>query len=313
MPLHSNVQLIRHATELKADGRRLCLAIGVFDGVHLGHQQIIRQTLADARQQGGLAVVVTFDRHPSSIVAPDHAPKLIYPLTQKMRTIESIGADALLLLAFDRAFSEQSGEQFIRDLVRDMGRIQSICVGADFVFGHKRSGNVALLHKLGAELGFHVHGMAALALDGEVVSSTRIRAAIQAANFDAASQMLGRPYAIAAKVVTGDQLGRQLGIPTANLEVAGLVLPPNGVYAARATAHGESHIAVLNIGTRPTVQTGSHERRFEVHLLDFAGDLYGTELEVEIIARLRDESKFPSLDALKAQIALDIKAAERSF
>jgi riboflavin kinase/FMN adenylyltransferase len=307
------VQLIRHATELKTDGRSVCLAVGVFDGVHLGHQQIIRQTLADARQHGGLAMVVTFDRHPGSIVAPAHAPQLIYPLTQKMRTIESIGPDALLLLAFDRAFSEQPGELFIRNLARDLGRIQSICVGANFVFGHQRSGNVALLRRLGAELGFNVHGMAALALDGEAVSSTRIRAAIQAADFDAASQMLGRPYAIAAKVVAGDRLGRQLGVPTANLEVAGLVLPPNGVYAARATADGASHLAVLNIGTRPTLQADSHAKRFEVHLLDFAGDLYGVEMEVEIVLRLRDEKKFPSLDALKTQIALDIKAAARSF
>jgi len=307
------VQLIRQAADLRAEGRKVCLAIGVFDGVHLGHQQIIRQTLADARQHDGIALVVTFDRHPSAIVAPAHEPPLIYPLPQKIRTIESMQIDALLLIEFTREFSEQPGEEFIRLISRDLGQIQSICVGADFVFGYKRSGNVPLLRKLGHELNFQVHGMAALALDGAVVSSTRIRAAVQAADFDAASQMLGRPYSISGTVRAGDQLGHQLGFPTANLDVTGLVLPSDGVYAARATSGTATHRAVLNIGMRPTIQNGRPERRFEVHLLDFAGDLYGTELEVEFVAKLRDEVRFPSLDALKRQIAADILAAEKCF
>ena len=155
--------------------------------------------------------------------------------------------------------------------------------------------------------------MAALALDGAVVSSTRIRSAIQSADFDAASQMLGRPYSISGTVMPGDQLGHKLGFPTANLDVTGLVLPANGVYAARASVKGRTHHAVLNIGLRPTIETGKPERRFEVHLLDFVGDLYGAELEVEFLAKLRDEIKFPSLDALKQQIANDVTAAKKCF
>jgi riboflavin kinase/FMN adenylyltransferase len=307
------VNVIRQAAELPTNGRKVCLAIGVFDGVHLGHQQIIRQTIADARQHDSLALVVTFDRHPAAIVAPDRVPPLIHPLPQKLRAIASLGADATLLIEFTRAFSNQTGEAFIRKLAHDLGKLQSICVGADFMFGHKRSGNVPLLRRLGVELGFAVHGMAAVALDGEVVSSTRIRAAIQAGDFDATSQMLGRPYAISGCVVAGDRLGHKLGFPTANLDVTGLVLPPDGVYAARASALGSTHHAVLNIGTRPTVQTGGRERRFEVHLLNYSGDLYGQELEVEFITKLRDEMKFASLDALKAQIATDIAAAATCF
>ena len=307
------MQTIRAATDLFPGSKKVCLAIGVFDGVHLGHQQIIRQTIADARQHGGLALVVTFDRHPSAIVAPDRVPPLIYPLPQKLRAIESMGADATLLIEFNRTFSEQTGEVFIRGLSRDLGKLQSICVGADFVFGHKRSGNVALLRQLGTELGFTVHGMSAVSLDNEVVSSTRIRAAIQSGDFDAASQMLGRAYAISGGVMAGDQLGHKLGFPTANLDMTGMVLPPDGVYAARSTVNGVAHQAALNIGTRPTVQTGQHERRFEVHLLDFTGDLYGKELEVEFVAKLRDEMKFASLDALKTQIAADIAAAAKCF
>ena len=307
------MKVIRQAAELQTNGRKVCLAIGVFDGVHLGHQQIIRQTIADARQHGGIALVVTFDRHPNAIVAPDRVPPQIYPLPQKLRAIESMGAEATLLIEFNRAFSEQTGEAFIRGLSLFLGKLQCICVGADFVFGHKRSGNVALLRQLGAELGFAVHGMAAVALDGEVVSSTRIRAAILSGDFDATSQMLGRAYAISGVIMAGDQLGHKLGFPTANLDMSGMVLPPDGVYAARTTVNGVAHQAALNIGTRPTVQTGKGERRFEVHLLDFTGDLYGKELEVEFVAKLRDEMKFASLEALKAQIAADIAAAAKCF
>lgn len=351
------MQLIRQAADLAPGSRKVCLAIGVFDGVHLGHQQIIRQTIADARQNGGIALVVTFDRHPNAIVSPGRVPPQIYPLAQKLRTVESLGADATLLIEFNRAFSEQAGEAFIHGLARDLcsrrgdeadstmstladsasspRRLHSICVGADFVFGSKRSGNVALLRQLGAELGFTVHGMAAVSLDGETVSSTRIRAAIQSGDFDAASQMLGRGYSIGGPVVHGDQLGNKLGFPTANLDVTALVLPPDGVYAARVgcgtgvspvrsssvaeagtrgrDALATRHRAVLNIGTRPTVQTGKHERRFEVHLLDFSGDLYGKDMEVEFISKLRDEVKFASLDALKSQIAADIDAAAKCF
>jgi len=319
------MQLIRQAAELQTNRRKVCLAIGVFDGVHLGHQQIIRQTIADARKHDGIALVVTFDRHPNAIVAPGRTPPSIYPLPQKLRAIESIGADATLLIEFTRTFSEQTGETFIRGLARDLGKLQSICVGADFVFGHKRSGNVPLLRQLGAELGFTVHGMAAVALDGEVVSSTRIRAALQSGDFDAASQMLCRPYSISGAVVHGDQLGNKLGFPTANVDVTGLVLPPNGVYSARVFCSGTGvspvrsssssaiYHAALNLGTRPTVQSGKHDRRLEAHLLNFTGDLYGKELEVEFVTKLRDEMKFASLDALKAQIAADIAAAEKCF
>src|SRR5208282_4754890 len=224
-----------------------------FDGVHPGHQQIIRQTITDARRHDAIALVLTFDRHPNSVVAPDQVPPLIYSLPQKLRAIESLGADTLLLIHFDKKFSRQTGEEFIRHLARDLGKIQSLCVGMDFVFGHKRSGDVALLKKLGDKTGFTVHGLAAVSLDGRIVSSTRIRERIRAGDLDAASQMLGRPYALCGRVVEGDRIGRQLGFPTANLDVDSLVLPPNGVYAAVAKSSGQVHRAALNIGWRPTV------------------------------------------------------------
>jgi riboflavin kinase/FMN adenylyltransferase len=307
------MKLIRAANELNAGNRKVCLAIGFFDGVHLGHQQIIRQTITDARQHGALALVITFDQHPNSIVAPARVPPLIYSLPQKLRTIESLGPEALLLIHFDKAFSQKTGEAFILELARAWSGIQSICVGANFVFGHKRGGNVELLKKLGADLKFVVHGMAAVSLDRKPVSSTRIREAIHAGELDLASQMLGRAYSIAAPVMEGDKLGRRLGFPTANLDATGLALPPNGVYAIHAIARGKTHRAVLNIGTRPTLGNPNPSLRVEAHLLDFNGELYGEELEIVFAEKLRDEKKFPSVEDLKAQIAQDIERAKGLF
>lgn len=302
------MKLIRAASDLGHGNRKVCLAIGVFDGVHLGHQQIIRQTVADARLHDALALVVTFDRHPNAVVAPDRVPPQIYSRSQKLRAIKSLGADALLEIPFDKPFSEKSGEVFVRELARGLGKIHSICVGADFVFGHRRTGNVALLRTLGGELHFQVHGLAAVALDGQAVSSTRIREVIRAGDFDAASQMLGRPYAICGRVVEGDQLGRQLGFPTANVDAAGLMLPPNGVYSAVTKLKNHFYRVALNIGVRPTMAAASPQLRVEAHLLDFNGQLYGLELELELGAKIRDEMRFASPQELRAQIEGDVAA-----
>ncbi len=307
------MKLIHKPGELSPGDRKVCLAIGFFDGVHLGHQQIIRQTIADARQHDAVSLVLTFDCHPNSVVAPDRVPPLIYSLSQRLRTIESLGCDVLLLIHFDRAFSQQTGEVFIRSLACDLGRIHSLCVGADFEFGYRRSGNVELLRRLGSELHFAVHGMAAVSLDGNAVSSTRIREAIRAGNFDTVGQMLGRAYALAGHVVAGDRLGHQLGFPTANLDVTGLVIPPNGVYAAHARVGRTTHRAVVNIGYRPTLRHAAPQLRVEAHLLDFEGEICGEEIQIIFVERLREEMKFASLDELKAQIARDINAAKARF
>lgn len=304
------MRIIHEASQLNPGNRKVCLAIGFFDGVHLGHQQIIRQTITDARRHGALALVISFDLHPNTIVAPARVPPLIYSLPQKLRAIESLGPDALLLIHFDKPFSQKTGEAFIRELAAAWTGIQSICVGANFTFGHKRGGNVELLKKLGAELKFSVHGMAAVSLDKKPVSSTRIREAIRAGELDTASQMLGRAYSVAAPVMEGDKLGRRLGFPTANLDTAGLALPPTGVYAINALVQGVSHRGVLNIGTRPTLGEPDPSLHVEAHLLDFSGDLYGQELEIIFAEKLRDEQKFASLDELKAQIARDIERAK---
>ena len=305
------MQLIHRAADLNPGGRKVSVGIGMFDGVHLGHQQVLKQTLADARQHSGISLAITFDRHPASIIHPARAPRLIYSLPQKLREIEALGVDAILLIPFTREFSQIPGEQFVRGLAAELGNIYSICVGSSFTFGHKRSGNVDLLKQLGKELNFQVHGLAAVSLAGQIVSSTRIRERIGAGDLNAASQMLGRTYAIAGKVTHGDKLGGKLGTPTANIDIGGLLTPPNGVYAVQVRVGKELRPGVANLGFRPTVNDPSPALRFEVHLLDFEGDLYEQELEVAFAEFIRGEQKFGNLEELKAQITRDKESARR--
>lgn len=309
------MQLIHQAGDLKTGGRKVSVGIGMFDGVHLGHQQVLKQTLSDARQHNGVSLAITFDRHPSSIVAPPKAPRLIYSLPQKLREIEALGIDAIWLIEFTREFSRQSGEQFVRNLAASMARLKSqiygVCVGSTFTFGHQRSGNVDLLKTLGAEWGFQVHGLSAVSLAGEIVSSTRIRECITSGDLDGASQMLGRTYSISGKVTRGDKLGRKLGTPTANIDIAGLITPPTGVYAVQARIGQTLYPAVANLGVRPTVENSS-TLRFEVHVLDFEGDLYEQELEISFGEFIRGEQQFSGLEELKSQIERD-KDTARGF
>jgi riboflavin kinase / FMN adenylyltransferase len=307
------MQVLHGPDDWRGSGRKVSLAIGMFDGVHLGHQQVIRQAVADAEQGEGSAVVITFDKHPNAIVAPARVPPLIYSQPQKLNAIAALGADATLVIPFTAEFSAQPAQEFIRELAQKLSPLHSICVGSTFVFGHQRSGNVALLGELGRELGFRVHGIAAVSLDGQVVSSTRIREAVRAGDFDSASQMLGREYALGGVIVRGDGIGRRLGFPTANLDVTGMAVPPSGVYAVHAYVEGTRHRGVANIGHRPTLRDAVPQLRVEPHLLDFSGDLYGKHLELTFVAKLRDEQKFASVEALKEQIARDVAEARERF
>jgi riboflavin kinase/FMN adenylyltransferase len=303
------MKTLAHPAELQAGGRPVALAIGVFDGVHLGHQEVIRRTVDWARQAGGLTVVATFDRHPTMVVAPDRAPPAIQTTALRLEVFAALGAEGTWLIRFDTAFSRQTGEEFVRRLAAEFGSVRRICVGHDFQFGHRRSGDVALLDRLGRELGFRTEAVPPFALDGQTVSSTRIRELIRDGALVEAGRLLGRPYALAGRVVRGDQLGRRLGYPTANLDVAGLQLPPNGVYAVRGAVAGQEVPGVMNIGFRPTVAGAASVVRVEVHLLDWEGDLYGRGLTVRPVRRLRPEERFESAAALQAQIAQDVTSA----
>ena len=296
-----------HATaDVKSGGQPVCLAIGVFDGVHLGHRQVILQAVADAAGHHGVSAVITFDRHPAAVLAPAHVPQKIYSMPQKSRAISALGVDCVCVIHFDKAFSEISGEAFVRGLARDCGQLRSLSVGSTFVFGRRRSGNVALLEAIGKELQFSVHAVPEVLLDGQPVSSTRVREAVSAGQLDLAGRMLGRPYTLCGTIIKGKGLGGQIGVPTANLDVAGLLVPPPGVYAALATTRGQSYAAAVNVGYRPTLGEAAPRMSVEAHLLEFQGDLYGEELELAFTQKLRDEKKFPGLAALRDQIRQDI-------
>jgi riboflavin kinase / FMN adenylyltransferase len=303
------MNVIHAAADLNPGPGGVCLAIGVFDGVHLGHQCVIGRACQEARQHGAMAVVVTFDRHPNAVVAPQNVPPLIYPLSKKLRVIASLGLDAACVIHFDKPFSEISGEQFIRSLARDFKAVRAICVGETFMFGRRRSGDVALLKALGGELGFALHALPDVSLGGQPVSSTRIREAVRALQFDLAGQMLGRTYTLCGPVIAGARFGRKLGFPTANLDVTGILVPPEGVYAADAQWGGQTRRAAVNIGRRPTVDSPAGGLCVEAHLLDFAGDIYGQEIELTFLKKLREERKFPSAAALQQQIERDVAAA----
>ncbi len=295
---------MQSVADLAAIPGPVVLAIGVFDGVHLGHRAVIARANADAKVRGGSAAVVTFDPHPAKVLRPEKAPHLLTSTPHKLRIIRSLGAGHILALPFTHQFAATEPASFIRELAAAC-QLREICVGHEWAFGKDRAGNLALLDRLGHELGFDEVGVPAVELDGEVVSSTVIRAAIEQGDLAKAARLLGREYSILGTVKRGAQLGRKLGFPTANLAAHNEQLPPNGVYSVDVNLDGRVWRGVANIGVRPTIEHATGERLLEVHVLDFSGDLYGVDLEVVFRRFIRAEQKFPSLDTLRAQIAAD--------
>lgn len=303
------MEIITQSGNWESATQPLCMAIGMFDGLHLGHQAVIGRTVSRARNEGALALVATFDQHPAKVIGPHHAPPAIQTLSQRLRCFAGLGINATWLIHFDRTFSEKSAEEFVRDAVRKFPGLRVVLVGEKFRFGHRRQGTVEFLRNLGRELGFEVEAVPSVNLNGEPVSSTRIRREIRAGHLDEVGALLGRPYALAGKVVEGDRLGRQLGFPTANLAVEGMAVPPNGVYAAHAEAGGWSGPAVVNIGFRPTVERHPQLIRVEAHLIGFDGEIYGEEIELFFLRFLRSERKFDDIGGLRAQISEDCRVA----
>lgn len=293
--------------------RPVSLALGVFDGVHLGHQELLRRMIRSARVADAHAVIATFDPHPKAVLAPDRLPPAIQRLDQRLRAFEGLGPDGVWVIPFDQRFSRQSGREFVHALLAHFGRLHSLHVGSRFTFGYRRSGNVALLQTLGAELGFQVDPVPPVEREGAVVSSTRIRGLIQAGDLAAAARLLTRPWTLIGPVVRGEQLGRKLGFPTANVDVPGRVLPPGGVYAAWATFEGRRMPAAVNLGRRPTVAGQTAPIRVEAHLLEVDLDLYDRDLELEFVCQLRPERRFDSLEALGAQIQCDVADTRRAL
>jgi riboflavin kinase / FMN adenylyltransferase len=285
------------------------LAIGVFDGVHLGHQAVIRQAVEAARTSGGSSVVLTFHPHPVRVLRPKDAPRLLTSTQHKQQFIERLGVDAFLIQEFSLAFARTKPEDFIRRLVQSSNQLMTICVGEGWSFGANRTGKVSLVRTLAESCHFHLQDIVPLSVDGQVVSSTRVREAVEQGDFSLAERLLGRPFTILGAVVEGDHLGRKLGYPTANLKAHNEQFPPDGVYAVTAIHRGIEYGGVANIGFRPTVQERRGQRLLEVYLFDFNQEIYGDDMEVRFLQYIRPERKFANLSELQAQIKKDAEIA----
>jgi len=303
------VRVIRHLARLPEKLQRSVVTLGNFDGAHLGHQAIIRRAVERADVVGGRAVALTFEPHPIAVLAPDRAPPMIQPLHDRLASLRDLDIATTILQRFTLRFAALDPEVFVRDFLLRHVDVAHVVVGYNVNFGRQRAGSAETLVSFGPRFGFGVDVVGPVtAPDGEHVSSTRLRECLAGGDVRGARLLLGRPHALRGRVVVGDQRGRTLGYPTANLHVRpGIVLPPDGVYAVVAEVDGRRHRAVLNIGVRPTFD--GRRRVLEAYLLDFTGDLYRRWLVVHLIERLRGEQRFADVDALRAAIAADVTAA----
>lgn len=310
------MKIIGDSDDLKIDAS--VLTTGAFDGVHLGHQTVINEVKRRAAERGVESVVVTFDVHPAVVVRPDSAPKILTRLPRKLELLESLGIDVVYVIEFDEARASTSAEDFVRDVFVDRLNAKEILVGSDFNFGKGREGTVEFLETQGRHFGFDVEGLELIrATDDatEPVSSTAVRRALIGGEVETAAEMLGRPFEIHGTVTPGDQRGRTIGFPTANVVLPNdMARPANGVYACRyTTPGGDIHRAAVNVGVRPTFYESAEAAVLEAHLLDFDGDLYDQVARVQFIQFLRSERRFNGIDELKTQLDIDIVDARNAL
>ncbi|MEW8977294.1 MAG: bifunctional riboflavin kinase/FAD synthetase [Symbiobacterium sp.] len=317
------MKLVTRIADVPLKGTGNVIAIGKWDGVHLGHQAILRALVAEARRVGGQSLAVGFHPLPMAVLRPESAPPMLQTLEERAEIMAELGVDVHLALPFNREFADLTPAAFVHDVLAAQLRAQQVMVGFNNTFGRGGKGTAETMRQLCAPLGIPVHIFHPVRVDGENVSSTEVRFAVAKGRMDLAARLLGRPFAVRGTVVHGDKRGRKLGYPTANIRVQpGRLLPALGVYAARVTLLGEpqpveppvaifprsgpQYGAMLNLGTRPTV--GGTDLRCEAHLFDFSGDLYGQEVQVEFLAYIRPERSFPGLGALVEQLRSDERA-----
>lgn len=286
------------------------ITIGTFDGVHMGHKVILQQIVKHAKEAGGESILITFEPHPRKLIAPDQPLKILTPLEQKLQLVLNEGVDHVVVAPFTQAFAGLSAEAYIKDFLVAKFKPKAIVIGYDHRFGHDRAGDIDLLKKYAATHSYTVYEIPAQLIEEAAVSSTKIRNAIQAGHVSEATQMLGRHYSITGTVISGAKLGRTIGFPTANVQPqdADQLIPEKGVYAIQLQWKGQAYNGMLNIGNRPTV-SNELTLHIEAHLFDFNEDIYNEMVEIIFVQRLRDEVKFPSLDALKEQLQKDKAAA----
>jgi len=301
-----------HGTDNAEIQRPTVLTLGVFDGLHLGHQLIMSTVTERARAAGAIPTVITFDPHPRAVLHPESAPPLLQTFDQKVEGFGVLGIEQAIVVRFTKEFSSLSAEDFIRDVVMDRLHAREVYLGKGFAFGHNREGNIELLRRLGNELGFVAGEVPEVKLRGQRVSSSRIRDLLARGQVNLARRMLGRPYGVEGRVERGSERGHKLGFPTANLHPHNRVIPRNGVYVTGTLIDGQWRRSVTNIGLRPTFGDAS-EPSVETFVMNWDGDLYGDVVRVRFLYRLRDERKFSSVEELKTQISRDVSRAEGYF
>jgi riboflavin kinase/FMN adenylyltransferase len=287
------------------------VAIGNFDGMHCGHQELLGRVTKEARSAGLIPAVLTFDPHPARVLRPEHAPLLLQTLTQRIAAFEVVGIEAVLVMRFDSALAQMSAEDFGHEVLAKTMRAKVVVVGDSFRFGHKQAGDVKFLEECGRHWGFRVAIAKPLMQEGAVISSSAIRSAVQEGRMDDAEKMLGRPFSLAGQIQTGTGLGRKVVVPTLNLKTEQELLPKRGVYATETFVAGRAFKSVTNVGMRPTFD--GLKLTIETHLFDFDEMLTSGPMEIRFVKRLRDEQKFSGPEALKAQILKDIEQAKEYF
>ncbi|MFN2513377.1 MAG: bifunctional riboflavin kinase/FAD synthetase [Pyrinomonadaceae bacterium] len=301
-----------HGTDNADIQRPTVLTLGVFDGLHLGHQLIMRTVVDRARALGAVPTAITFDPHPRSVLHPRSSPPLLQTLDQKVEGFGVLGIEQTIVVRFTEQFSKIPAEDFLRDVVMDRLHAREVYLGRGFAFGHNRQGNIELLREVSKELGFIAGEVPEVRLRGQRVSSSKIRELLALGKVNLARRMLGRPYGVEGQVERGNERGHTLGFPTANLRPHNRVIPANGVYVTGTLIDGQWRRSVTNVGTRPTFETGS-EPSVETFVMNWGGDLYGDVIRVRFLYRLRDEQRFDSLESLKAQITRDVDRAQNYF
>jgi riboflavin kinase / FMN adenylyltransferase len=292
--------------------RPTVLTLGVFDGLHLGHQAIVRTVVERALLTGAIPTLITFDPHPRQVLKPETAPPLLQTFNQKMEGLRLLGIEQVVVLEFNQELAAMFAEDFIQRYIVDALRAREVYLGKGFAFGHERRGNIEMLKWISRQFGFYAAEVPEVQMRGRRISSTMIRMLLKAGRVNLARRMLGRPYGIEGVVTQGRGIGRKFLFPTANLELQNRVLPADGVYVTLALVDGVWRRSVTNIGKRPTLGADA-ESKVETHLIDFDDDLYGRTIRVRVLHRLRGEKKFSGIDELRAQIARDRNRAVRFF
>ena len=303
------MKLVRNISEMPETDKPVVLAMGCFDGVHIGHQKVISTAVEQAKARSGEAWVFTFNPHPAKVLSPETAPPLISAETCRLRQFEALGVHGVIAVPFNKTFAHTKPEQFLSNLWKKLPTLSGIVCGIDWSFGYKARGKFQTLEKLCSEHGITATAIHPVLFDGERVSSTHIRQAVRGGDIPLAEEMLGRPFCIFGTVVKGRGIGRGLGFPTANVEPENELIPASGVYAARTRMSGKDINSAVFIGERETFN--DHEPVIESCLLDFDGDLYGQQIEVCLVRKIRDVEPFPSKEALIVQIGKDIAQIRR--